>query len=212
VASMLRETSVHTTSERQHTSRPPQGRYVQQPGRGGDGWPDLAKTQAMTNQQMRLATVLSDSIGPEHIPPAGAFDVRPRWRLSPLLVALSLALFMAAASASRFVWLQQQVALSTPQVPAIDLTAALVDNTPITVTITVGDSRMEWPTTVDDVKLNMTLWRSMRVVHLPIRQNRIGLPEIVLCQRDPVRRPHGQNRVVEDVLRMVHHRRVSVAE
>jgi hypothetical protein len=163
VASMLRETSVHTTSERQHTSRPPQGRYVQQPGRGGDEWPDLAKTQAMTNQQMRLATVLSDSIGPEHIPPAGAFDVRPRWRLSPLLVALSLALFMAAASASRFVWLQQQVALSTPQVPAIDLTAALVDNTPITVTITVGDSRMEWPTTVDDVKLNMTLWRSMHL-------------------------------------------------
>jgi hypothetical protein len=118
----------------------------------------------MTNEQMPLATVLSDGIGHELILPADAFDVRPRPRLVWLVVALFLAsLLLAGSAALGFSWLQHQVALSTPPMPAIDVNAALVDNTPITVTITVGGERVEWPTTVHDVQRNLTLWRSMHL-------------------------------------------------
>ena len=115
----------------------------------------------MLNEQMPLATVPSDGIGHESILPA-EIAVRPRrWRL---VVALCLAMLVLAGSAvSAFVRLQDQVALSVPRIPVIDLNAAFVDKTPITVTMTVGSQRVEWPTTVDDVRLNLTLWRSMHL-------------------------------------------------
>ncbi len=62
-----------------------------------------------------------------------------------------------------YAWLQYQVRASMPHVPAIDLYAALVDATPITVTITIATERVERGTTVDDVLRNLTLWRSMHL-------------------------------------------------
>jgi len=50
-----------------------------------------------------------------------------------------------------------------PLVPEIDVYAALVDATPITVTITVGAERVTQDTTLDDVQRNLTLWRSMHL-------------------------------------------------
>jgi hypothetical protein len=50
-----------------------------------------------------------------------------------------------------------------PDVPTIDVHAALVDASPVTVTITVGPSRVERNTTVEDVLHNLTLWRSMHL-------------------------------------------------
>jgi hypothetical protein len=52
---------------------------------------------------------------------------------------------------------------SMPRVPAIDVYAALVDATPLTVTITVGTERVEHDTTVDDVQRNLSLWRRTHV-------------------------------------------------
>jgi len=63
-------------------------------------------------------------------------------------------------AASGYSWLQYQVRASMPNPPAIDVHAALVDATPITVTITVATGRVERDTTVDDVLRNLTLWRS----------------------------------------------------
>ena len=114
-------------------------------------------------------------------------------RIVWLAVALGLALLLSAGSAaSGFLWLQHQVALSTPRIPAIDINAALIDKTPITVTITVGNQRVEWPTTVDDVQLNLTLWRSMHLadwnrVPEPLRHN--ALDRMFARHRDLLANP-----------------------
>lgn len=39
-----------------------------------------------------------------------------------------------------------------------------------------------------------------------------GLAKVLLGQRDPIRGAYWQNVIIEDVLRMVHHRRVAVPE
>ena len=77
---------------------------------------------------------------------------------------LGVLLSTATIAAAHF-WLQHQVAASTPSIPAIDVYAALIDSTPITVTITVANERFEWPTTVDDLQTNLTLWRSMHLAN-----------------------------------------------
>jgi len=80
--------------------------------------------------------------------------------LASWLLGLAFGISGAAASC---VWLEYQVRASMPRVSEIDVYAALVDSTPITVTITVATERVERETTVDDVQRNLTLWRSMHL-------------------------------------------------
>jgi hypothetical protein len=82
-----------------------------------------------------------------------------RWVLACLL---GLALVISGAVSS-YAWLQYQVRASMPRVSEIDVYAALVDEMPITVTITVANERIERDTTIDDVQRNLTLWRSMHL-------------------------------------------------
>ena len=77
---------------------------------------------------------------------------------------LGVLLSIATVAAAHF-WLQHQVAASTPSIPAIDVYGALIDSTPITVTITVANERFEWRTTVEDLQTNLTLWRSMHLAN-----------------------------------------------
>src|SRR5688500_5418035 len=90
-----------------------------------------------------------------------AAPTRPRsvWVLV-CLFGLSLAI---GGAASGYASLQHQVRASIPDVPAIDVYAAMVDATPITVTITVATQHLERYTTVDDVQRNLMLWRSMHL-------------------------------------------------
>ncbi len=88
-------------------------------------------------------------------------SIRPRVRR--VILALTLALALAiAGTASGYLWLQHQVAASVPELPPI-VHAAWSDTTPTAVTITIGRERVEWNTTVDDVRRNLTLWRSMHL-------------------------------------------------
>jgi hypothetical protein len=82
-----------------------------------------------------------------------------RWLFACLL---GLALGISGAVSS-YAWLEYQFRASMPPVPDIDLYAALVDSTPITVTITVATERVEHDTTVYDVERNLTLWRRMHL-------------------------------------------------
>jgi hypothetical protein len=93
--------------------------------------------------------------------PAGS-KVRRRVRRAAVAVTVALLLATSAVVAGRL-WLDRQVAASTPLLPPIDLAAALSDNRPITVTVTLGSERIAWDTTSDDVRLNLTLWRSMHL-------------------------------------------------
>lgn len=77
---------------------------------------------------------------------------------------LGVLLSIATVAGARF-WLEKQVAASTPSIPAIDIYTALIDETPITVTITVANEQFDWPTNVDDLQTNLTLWRSMHLAN-----------------------------------------------
>jgi len=86
----------------------------------------------------------------------------PRFRHVAAALTVSLVLVIAG-TASGYFWLQRQVAASMPHASPIDIYAALSDSTPITVTLTIGAERVQWNTNVDDVRLNLTLWRSMHL-------------------------------------------------
>jgi hypothetical protein len=69
--------------------------------------------------------------------------------------------------------------LMLPYVKPIDPYASLFDFSSITVTIAAGGERVEWHTTVDDVRTNSALWRRMHLenwntVPEPLRSEALG--------------------------------------
>jgi hypothetical protein len=89
-------------------------------------------------------------------------SARSRIRRVTAVLTLALLLTIAVATAG-YLSLQRQVAASTPHIPPINIYAALSDPTPMTVTLTLGAKRVKWNTTVDDIRLDLTLWRSMHL-------------------------------------------------
>jgi hypothetical protein len=82
-----------------------------------------------------------------------------RWVVACLLApALAMGGVLAGYAA-----LHHNARASMPPAAEIDVQAALVDGTPMIVTITVAGKRFERHTTVDDVQSNLTLWRSMHI-------------------------------------------------
>ena len=84
-----------------------------------------------------------------------------------------MAALVACAMAS-CVWLRHSLHTTLPTVPRPDLLSSLFDTTPVTVVFTVGSQKVPWHTTADDIRFNVTLWRSMHLAEWN------GVPEPLL--------------------------------
>jgi hypothetical protein len=116
----------------------------------------------------------------------------PRLRHVTALLALALVLVIGGAT-SGYVWLRHQVAASMPNLPEIDFYGAFSDSTPITVTLTIGAERVAWDTNVDDVRLNLTLWRKMHLAdwnNVPEPLLHIALDRMLARHRHILMNPH----------------------
>lgn len=87
-------------------------------------------------------------------------DARRRRRV--IIVLTTLALVFGACVAASLV-MREFLDTEAPHVPAINVYDALVDSTPVVVTFPAGTEQIEWRTTADDVRHNLTLWRRMRL-------------------------------------------------
>jgi hypothetical protein len=83
------------------------------------------------------------------------------WRIAVRSIVL-IAVFLGSAVTAYF-WLRGHTELPAPLVRPIDPYAALFDVTPITVTVTAADQRVEWRTSVDGVRSDWTLWTRMHL-------------------------------------------------
>lgn len=89
---------------------------------------------------------------------------RVRWRrCRRLLLAAVLGGVMASGGVAGQRAVQRWLTASPPPLPSVNVIAALTDETMVVATVTVDSRRIEWPTTVDDLRTNVTLWRSMHV-------------------------------------------------
>lgn len=78
----------------------------------------------------------------------------------------------AASAAAGLAWLDRALATTLPVVAAPDLDRMFFDRTPVTITFTIDGVRLEWPTTVDDLRGNLTLWRRLHLAEW----NQVPLP------------------------------------
>jgi hypothetical protein len=79
-----------------------------------------------------------------------------------IIVLTTLGLVLGGCVAAYLV-MREFLEVEALHVPAIDVYDALVDSTPVVVTFVAGTERIEWRTTADDVRHNLTLWRRMQL-------------------------------------------------
>ena len=79
-----------------------------------------------------------------------------------LLTTLPLVLgtFVAGYSIIR-----EYLEVEAPNAPPLNLYEALIDSTPVVVTFPAGTEQIEWRTTADDLRRNLTLWRRMHLAN-----------------------------------------------
>lgn len=74
-------------------------------------------------------------------------------------------LVLIASAAATYVWLQRYLQTPPPHVAPIDPYVRLTASTPIRVTVEAGGQHAEWPTTRDEVRTNVALWRRMHLAN-----------------------------------------------
>ncbi len=106
-----------------------------------------------------------------HVPPVAAPAAGSRRR-----AWLAAVLLLCVGSLAAWSWTDRYLERDLAHVAPIDAFAGYVDDTPVVVTYTAGDQRIDWPTTADDLRRNLMLWRRMRLadwneVPAPVRQD-----------------------------------------
>jgi hypothetical protein len=81
----------------------------------------------------------------------------------PYIRALAVLLAPVALSTAGVEWLRQRTETTPPVVPPIDLPALFTDSTRVTVVFARRGEQVQWHTTADDIRFNLTLWRHMHL-------------------------------------------------
>lgn len=119
------------------------------------------------------ASLATATLGPSGCP--ATLETWPVVRARPRRIVVMLALLMVYGAAVGYMWLQRYLEVRSPHVATIDPYAGFVDSTPVIVTFGAGGELISWPTTADDVRHNLMLWRRMHLANWnnvpePIRQ------------------------------------------
>lgn len=81
----------------------------------------------------------------------------------PFRIVTGVFAIIMIALAAGLGWIRQTLNTPLPAVAAPDVSGSFFDTTPVTIEFTRGSDRRRWQTTVDDVRSNVTLWRSMHL-------------------------------------------------
>ena len=108
---------------------------------------------------------------------------------------------LVALSAAGIAWLDRSLTTVIPTVPAPDLIEMFFDRTPVTITFTIAGQPLEWRTTADDVRGNLTLWRRLHLaewnqVPEPLRQQ--GLDNMLARYRPILMSPDHWDAMTAD--------------
>ena len=109
-----------------------------------------------------------------------------------VLAWITLLALMVIAGARGHAWLREHLEAPLVEVPTVDLSAALFDLTPLTVSLTAGTERVFFQTTADAIRTDWTLWRRMHLADwntVPQRLQHEGLDKMLARYRHILMNP-----------------------
>lgn len=95
-------------------------------------------------------------------------------------------------------WVRHVIRVDLPSVAEIDRAAVFSDRTPVEVTVTIGRDQFPFVTTADEIRLSISLWRSMHLadwngVPEPLRME--GLERMLIQYRSILKNPRIWDRM-----------------